>query len=119
MGSREACPHRLKVGGKLSRSSMRSLPRSTSGTTLRLGHLRNMARFYFHIINDLDVPDDEGQELANLAAAHLRAIDYARDLASAAVRQGRLDLKHRIDIEDDTGKVLAKVTFADAIDVSN
>lgn len=77
-----------------------------------------MAKFYFHVINDIDVPDDEGQVFDNLAAAHLRAIDYARDLASAAVRQGRLDLKHRIEIEDDTGKVLATVTFEDAVEVS-
>ena len=77
-----------------------------------------MPHFRFHVINDLDVPDEEGQELENLALAHLKAIDYARDLASAAVRQGRLDLKHRIDVEDADGKVLLTVTFADAIEVS-
>jgi hypothetical protein len=77
-----------------------------------------MPYFRFHVINDIDAPDDEGQEVDNLAAAHLKAIDYARDLASAAVRQGRLDLKHRIDVEDHSGKVLLTVTFADAIDIS-
>ena len=77
-----------------------------------------MPHFRFHIINDIDVPDPEGQDLDNLAAAHMKAIDYARDLASAAVRQGRLDLQHRIDVEDEDGNVLATVTFADAIDVS-
>ena len=77
-----------------------------------------MPHFRFHVINDIDAPDEEGQELPNLAAAHLKAIDYVRDLASAAVRQGRLDLKHRIDVEDDEGKVLLTVTFGDAIEVS-
>lgn len=77
-----------------------------------------MARFHFHIKNDIDAPDEEGLEFANLAAAHLQAMDYARDLAAAAVRQGRLDLKHRIEIEDDTGKVLMTVTFADAIELA-
>jgi hypothetical protein len=48
-----------------------------------------MPHFRFHVINDIDVPDDEGKDLDNLAAAHLLAIDYARDLASSAVRQGR------------------------------
>jgi hypothetical protein len=76
-----------------------------------------MPRFHFHVINDIDAPDEEGEELDNLSAANLKAIDYARDLASAAVRQGRLDLKHRIDVEDEHGKVLLTVTFADAIDV--
>jgi len=82
-------------------------------------HLRGMPNFRFHVINDIDAPDDEGEELFNLAAAHLKAIDYARDLASSSVRQGRLDLKHRIDIEDDAGKILMTVTFGEAIDLSN
>lgn len=77
-----------------------------------------MPIFRFHIINDIDVADPEGQELPNLAAAHLRAIDYARDLAAAAVRQGRLDLKHRIEVEDKDGAKLVTITFADAIEVS-
>jgi len=77
-----------------------------------------MPRFYFHVLNDIDAPDEDGQELANLAAANLKAIDYARDLASAAVRQGRLDLRHRIDVEDEAGEVLLTVTFAEAIEIS-
>lgn len=78
-----------------------------------------MPHFHFHVLNDIDAPDSEGQELANLAVAHLKAIDYARDLASASVRQGRLDLTHRIDVEDDAGQVLLTVTFGDAIDLSS
>jgi hypothetical protein len=78
-----------------------------------------MPHYRFHIINDIDVPDDEGQELDNLAVAHLKAMDYARDLASHSVRQGRLDLSHRIDVEDADGKVLLTVTFADAIQVAS
>jgi hypothetical protein len=78
-----------------------------------------MPVYHFHVLNDIDAPDEDGLEFDNLAAAHLKAIHFARDLASAAVQQGRLDLKHRIDIEDDTGKVLATVTFKDAIEISN
>lgn len=76
-----------------------------------------MPLYRFHIRNDIDAPDEEGQELDNLAAAHLKAIDYARDLASAAVRQGRLDLRHRIDVETEAGQVLVTVTFAEAVEV--
>ncbi len=77
-----------------------------------------MPHFRFHIINDIEVLDPEGQELANLAAAHLKAIDYARDLASASVRQGRLDLRHRIVVEDEEGAALVTVTFGDAVEIS-
>ena len=76
-----------------------------------------MPRYRFHVLNDIDAPDGEGQELTSLAAAHLQAIDYARELASASVRQGRLDLTHRIDIEDDVGKVLSTVTFGEAVHI--
>lgn len=76
-----------------------------------------MPNFRFHIVNDIDVPDDEGLDLDNLAAAHLKAIDYARDLASASVRQGRLNLKHRIDVEDDAGQVLVSVSFGEAVEI--
>lgn len=77
-----------------------------------------MTLYRFHVINDIDAPDEEGQDLDNLALAHLRAIDSARDLAAAAVRQGRLNLKHRIDVEDAAGEVLLTVTFAEAVEVT-
>lgn len=89
-----------------------------AGTAVGETHLPHMPRFYFHVINDIDAPDQEGQELDTLAAANLKAIDYARDLASAAVRQGRLDLTHRIEIEAEDREILLTVTFADAIEVS-
>jgi hypothetical protein len=81
-------------------------------------HFIRMPRYHFHVLNDIDAADEEGSDIDNLAAAHLMAIDFARDLAAAAVRQGRLNLTHRIDVEDDDGKVLVSVTFADAIDIS-
>jgi hypothetical protein len=43
-----------------------------------------MPNYRFHVLNDLDAPDEEGTELNNLALAHLKAIDAARELASAA-----------------------------------
>jgi hypothetical protein len=78
-----------------------------------------MPLFRFHVLNDIDAPDDEGQDLPSLATAHLKAIGYARDLASAAVAQGRLDLEHPIDVEDEGGKVLVTVTFGDAVEVTS
>jgi hypothetical protein len=37
-----------------------------------------MPLYRFHVLNDIDAPDEEGQEFSNLAAAHLQAIDYVR-----------------------------------------
>lgn len=76
-----------------------------------------MPRYFFHVLNDIDARDEEGQELDNLAMAHLKAVDFARDLAAASVLQGRLNLTHRIDLENEAGKVLVTVTFAGASEI--
>jgi hypothetical protein len=73
-----------------------------------------MARYFFRIMNDIDVEDPEGQELDNLAVARQQAVAYARDLAAEAVRQGEVDLKHRIVVEDEDRQALLTVSFRDA-----
>jgi len=75
---------------------------------------RPMARYFFNIKNDIEVADPEGQELDNLAAARQLAVAYARDLAAEAVRQGEVDLNHRIVITDEDGDALLTVTFGEA-----
>lgn len=75
-------------------------------------------RFYFHLHNDLDVADREGQELAHLEAAREWARCQARALfGHLAKEQGRVVLNHRIDIEDKNGTVLDTVRFGDAVKV--
>jgi hypothetical protein len=79
-----------------------------------------MAGYYFHLRNDLDVPDDEGKELANLQAARAHAVVMARfEVAEAAKLDGRILLSHRIDIEDEQGNVLSSVSFDEAVSVSS
>ena len=75
-----------------------------------------MPRFYFHLFNDVDVPDCEGKELADLAAARDYADRQARALMAAMiVEEGRLVLHHRIDIEDEDHARIASVGFGDAL----
>ena len=77
-------------------------------------------RFYFHLHNDMDVPDDEGVELADLEAARAYAIRQARDtFGQVAKDEGRVVLHHRIDIEDEHGQVLASVRFSDAVRIED
>jgi hypothetical protein len=79
-----------------------------------------MGRYYFHLRNDLDVPDDEGKELTDLQAARALAIVMARfEVAEAAKLDGRILLSHRIDIEDEQGRVLSSVSFNEAVSVSS
>lgn len=75
-------------------------------------------RFYFHLYNDLDVVDREGEDLSDLADARQFAVNQARGMAGENIKQhGRIDLKHRIDIEDESNSVLESVSFGDAITI--
>jgi hypothetical protein len=75
-------------------------------------------RFYFHLYNDINVPDEEGVDLPDLDAARAQAVRDARvTFAEMAKDEGRVVLHHRIDIEDEQGAVLATVHFGEAVKV--
>jgi hypothetical protein len=75
-----------------------------------------MPRFYFHLINDMDVPDHEGEDLPDLAAAQAFALRQARAMIAAmALDEGRLVLHHRIDIEDEQHSLVGTMAFRDAV----
>lgn len=79
-----------------------------------------MPRFYFHLINDIDVPDLEGVELPDIDAARAQAATQARGMIGEMTKtEGRIVLHHRIDIEDEDGTVLASVIFGDVITVED
>lgn len=79
-----------------------------------------MPHYFFHLYNDVDVPDFEGEELANLDAARTYAVKQARALiGDGARRDGRIVLNHRIDIEDVERNVVATVRFADVLNIQD
>ena len=76
-------------------------------------------RFFFHLYDDMIVADLEGAEMLDAEAACARAVASAREIACAEVMQGRLDLNHRIEVEDETGELLATVYFRDVIQLQS
>lgn len=77
-----------------------------------------MPRYYFHLLNDVDAPDEEGRDFQDLDAAREHAGKQARFTAGETVKQnGTIDLSHHIDIEDHVGTVLASVSFGDVVAV--
>jgi hypothetical protein len=75
-----------------------------------------MARFYLHIRNGGGYAEDfEGQDLADLAAARIAAIDGVRSVLSEEARQGELDLCGSIEIADGDGNILLVVPFKEAV----
>jgi hypothetical protein len=75
-----------------------------------------MPRYYLHVHNSIGVTrDEEGQELADLAAAEKAAIDGVRSILGAEVLDGRLDLRGRIEIASDQDEVLRVIAFPDIV----
>ena len=77
-----------------------------------------MARYYFHLLNDVDARDDEGKEFPDLSAAR----DYARrnirfTAGEVLKEQGDLVLSHCIQIEDAERNVLDTLYFRDVLNI--
>ena len=76
-----------------------------------------MATYFFHLRNGADVlldPESRQLDLANIAAA---ALSEARSIMSADCRSGEVDLNQYIDVEDSAGKLVHRVSFADAVSI--
>ncbi|MDO7841919.1 DUF6894 family protein [Sphingomonas immobilis] len=81
-------------------------------------HLRRMSRYYFHVFNDEETRDDEGQEFPDVAAAHARARYEVQRLAAHSITEhGHLVLHHRIEVEDQDGNWIATVQFGDVVEI--
>ena len=78
-----------------------------------------MARYFFHIRNDVETEDEEGTEFPDVEAARLYAVQSARSLISADIQQGHLDLGHRIIVTDELGEEVLVLTFGDAFDLKD
>jgi hypothetical protein len=77
-----------------------------------------MPRFYFHLFDDLDCFDEEGQELPSPETALETARANVLDIACAEVGEGRLDLSHRIEVANEFGQSISVPRFRDVIEVA-
>jgi hypothetical protein len=77
-----------------------------------------MPRYHLNVYNDIVTPDEEGIERDSVAEATMEAINGARGLVAASILQGDpVYEKHRIDITDQSGKLLHTVRFGDIVDL--
>ena len=77
-----------------------------------------MARFYFHLYNDIVSKDEEGRELPDVDTARHDAREDARNMAAESVREGELNLDHYVEVADDAGEPLFRVTFGEVVKVT-
>ncbi|WP_093664969.1 DUF6894 family protein [Sphingomonas gellani] len=79
-----------------------------------------MARYFLHLSNSFGfIHDEEGAEAADLSDARTLAVTTIRSLLSDEIKDGRFNLKGKIEIADDRGVQLAVVPFSDAVEVAD
>jgi hypothetical protein len=77
-----------------------------------------LARYFFKLRNSVgDVPDHEGREFPDDAAARMHAIGTARALMSEDIKEGRLLLTDLIEVSDERGGVVVQLKFSDAVEI--
>jgi hypothetical protein len=77
-----------------------------------------MPLFFIHIYNDLDVLDEEGSEHPDLASARDMAIRGGRAMMAEHLMAGKpIKLHHRVEIEDESRSLLAKIVFKELITI--
>ena len=78
-----------------------------------------MLRYFIHLVDSNDVLlDPEGILLAS-DAVEAKALQCARDCMAGDVMQGELDLRYRIEVQDEAGDVVHRLEFADAIRIKH
>lgn len=76
-----------------------------------------MPRYFMHLVDSSDMLlDPDGTEMPAEAVARA-ALMAARDCMAGDVRNGELDLRYRIEVQDERGEVVHTLPFADAVTV--
>jgi hypothetical protein len=66
-----------------------------------------MGRFYLRLKTGNEIiPDDEGSELPDVAAATSEALQAARELLAEAIKAGRAKVPDAILIADEAGRMI-------------
>ena len=75
-----------------------------------------MPRFFFHIEDGDRFPDAEGAVLSDATAARQVALVGAREIMAEDLKQGKgLSLNDRIEVQDESGRIVVIVTFREAV----
>jgi len=76
-----------------------------------------MPRYFMHLMDGKDVLlDPDGIEMLPEAIVGA-ALLAARDCIAGDVKSGKIDLHCRIDVHDESGKLVHSQSFADAVEI--
>lgn len=77
-----------------------------------------MARYFMHLRNGIDeVLDPEGVELSDIDAVRKKVMTAARDILVGDLRNGVVDLRYRVDAENEGGEVIYTLAFKNAFSI--
>ena len=77
-----------------------------------------MARYFMHLRNSTDdLLDAEGVELVDLEAVRENVMRAARDILAGDLRNGLVDLRYRIDAENEGGAIAYTLAFKHAFSI--
>lgn len=78
-----------------------------------------MPRYFLHLRDGSDVAlDEEGTEYPDLAALRAAVLKSAHDcIAGDVIAKGVIDLRLRIDADDESGAVAYSLPFAEAVKI--
>ena len=77
-----------------------------------------MTRYFMHLRDGTsELLDPDGVEFETLAALRTAVMMTIRDLMCGDVRNGLIDLRFRIDAEDEAGNIVYSLAFDDAISI--
>jgi hypothetical protein len=77
-----------------------------------------MPLFFLHVFNRTGSShDDEGQDLPDVEAARVAAVEGIRSILRDEVAHGLIDFEGRVEIEDEGGTLVATVSYHDAVEL--
>jgi hypothetical protein len=77
-----------------------------------------MSHYFFHLRSQVDdLRDAEGLDFVDLNAVKNAMLEAARDIMVGDLRTGTIDLRYRIDAEDDGGAIVLSLPFEHAVNI--
>ncbi len=77
-----------------------------------------MPRYFVHLRDQTDeLLDPDGVIMPEEAVANA-ALTIARDCMGHDLRSGRLELKYRLDVENEGGEIVHTLQFSDAVTIA-
>jgi hypothetical protein len=77
-----------------------------------------VARYFMHLRDGTEqILDPEGLEFPNIEAMRKAVLVSARDLMTGDIREGVMDLRFRIDVEDEDGAIIYTLPFKHAVNI--